>query len=308
MLKAWEKCGHDNAKPFASQDHQTGTYSYILTTYDEIWARALGRYFPTGTRHLYELIHEGSSVHLYIDFEFDPTLNPNRNPDAMVDALLEVIARLLYDTYDAQIDEGGIVELDASWSGKISRHIVVHLKDCVFSDNSYHLKWFMNKKGPMEDFFATLVCNTNDEARQLECPRMALPFRSPSSRPNYQHEDSTATYRELSEYVKAVASQNGRQAFIRAMKVYNGIISYEIAGNHYCANIGREHTRNNVYYVADLRSEECTLTQKCHDSYSCDGYRSPPLHIPHAIAKVTREHLQKANDGAYAGLLFVFEG
>lgn len=60
MLQALTASSCDDLKAFAIQDHQTGTYRYVLSTYTEIWRRGLGRHFPYGARHLFELIADVS--------------------------------------------------------------------------------------------------------------------------------------------------------------------------------------------------------------------------------------------------------
>lgn len=57
MLDARAEYRDENLVPFAVQDHQTGTYSYVLTTYAELFYRmTAGRVYPLGARHLFELI------------------------------------------------------------------------------------------------------------------------------------------------------------------------------------------------------------------------------------------------------------
>lgn len=57
-------------------------------------------------------------------------------------------------------------------------------------------------------------------------------------------------------------------------------IIYEISGNRFCHNIGRQHKSNNVYYVVDLKNFE--YYQKCHDP-DCSGYRSKENKLPPEI-------------------------
>lgn len=53
---------------------------------------------------------------------------------------------------------------------------------------------------------------------------------------------------------------------------------YSIAGGYrYCANVGRHHKSNNVYFLADLRTNK--LYQRCHDG-DCAGFESAGVDIP----------------------------
>lgn len=55
------------------------------------------------------------------------------------------------------------------------------------------------------------------------------------------------------------------------------VIVYDIVGNRYCGNIGREHRSNNVKYIVDIK--ECCYYQKCHDP-DCFKYRSRTIKLP----------------------------
>ncbi|KAK0169151.1 hypothetical protein PV327_002897 [Microctonus hyperodae] len=67
---------------------------------------------------------------------------------------------------------------------------------------------------------------------------------------------------------------------IRAIKFFeeSQTITYEIVGNRYCANIGRPHKSNNVYWVADLKYR--CVYQKCHDQDDCPNFKSEATPFP----------------------------
>lgn len=46
----------------------------------------------------------------------------------------------------------------------------------------------------------------------------------------------------------------------------------------YCANIGRPHKSNNVYWVADLKYR--CVYQKCHDQDDCPNFKSKATPFP----------------------------
>ncbi|XP_014220526.1 DNA-directed primase/polymerase protein-like [Trichogramma pretiosum] len=54
-------------------------------------------------------------------------------------------------------------------------------------------------------------------------------------------------------------------------------ILFEVMGNRYCENIGRQHKSNNVYYIVDLIGK--VMFQKCHDE-DCSHFISKPIKIP----------------------------
>lgn len=71
---------------------------------------------------------------------------------------------------------------------------------------------------------------------------------------------------------------------IRQSKYYETTktIVYDIAGNRFCQNIGRQHKSNGIYWVVDLKSK---LTyQKCHDEDDCPRFRSSSVPLPLEIA------------------------
>ena len=52
---------------------------------------------------------------------------------------------------------------------------------------------------------------------------------------------------------------------------------YDIAGNRYCSNVGRQHRSNHVFFICQLSPG--FLQQGCHDP-SCSGYRGPQIWLP----------------------------
>lgn len=115
----------------------------------------------------------------------------------------------------------------------------------------------------------------------------------------------------LDRYVVRVASERGAAtAMIRSRSTtYSGAesgqqrrvrrISYFMARNRWCLNIGREHRSNNVVWHADL--EALALHQTCLDS-SCRGYRSQPVPIPASVLVRSLEALPKVTEEALSRL------
>jgi hypothetical protein len=58
------------------------------------------------------------------------------------------------------------------------------------------------------------------------------------------------------------------------------VVTYQIYGNKYCQNVGRQHKSNGIMFDVDI-NRGCVF-QKCWDQ-DCRGYRSPPVNVPHAM-------------------------
>ena len=52
---------------------------------------------------------------------------------------------------------------------------------------------------------------------------------------------------------------------------------YDIGGNRYCSNVGRQHRSNHVYFTCQLSPG--VLRQGCYDQ-GCAGYRGPQIFLP----------------------------
>lgn len=83
----------------------------------------------------------------------------------------------------------------------------------------------------------------------------------------------------VDRFVESVVSPG----LIRRSIYYSSLnkIIYDISGNRYCHNIGRQHKSNNIYYVVDMNSY--IFYQKCHDP-DCAGFHSAEKNLPPEIA------------------------
>ena len=59
-------------------------------------------------------------------------------------------------------------------------------------------------------------------------------------------------------------------------KVYQ--LQYQLTGNHFCMNRGREHKRQNIYWMVNL--SEFYFAQRCFDTVDCPKYVSPAFAFP----------------------------
>lgn len=126
---------HVNVSLFCYQDHVNGQRRFLATTYEELWRRY--KSMDHKYRHHYEIIREGSPCHLYFDLEFNRTLNVEANGVAMVDLLLSVISDSMLDIYGLQFETDWTIELDSSTTEKFSRHLIIHVPNAAFKDNSH---------------------------------------------------------------------------------------------------------------------------------------------------------------------------
>ncbi|KAH9307303.1 hypothetical protein KI387_035214 [Taxus chinensis] len=80
-------------------------------------------------------------------------------------------------------------------------------------------------------------------------------------------------------FVESVASVGSIPGSIRSWYWFSehGVMVYNINGNRFCENIGRQHKSNHVMYIVDFRTTG--YYQKCHDP-DCRGFRSPLRPIP----------------------------
>ena len=81
----------------------------------------------------------------------------------------------------------------------------------------------------------------------------------------------------VDEFVRSII---GREGYVRSVAHFadSDTLVYSIGGNYrYCANVGRHHKSNGVYFVASLASR--TMRQKCYDP-DCRGFQSEALGIP----------------------------
>jgi len=91
-----------------------------------------------------------------------------------------------------------------------------------------------------------------------------------------QQNDGSSPFTEIEMRIFEVAqSQLGRsrKLAVRSWTTLSpSIIRFYIKGSRFCANIGREHRSNNVFFDADLQNG--TISQGCFDKGSCGSFRS----------------------------------
>lgn len=89
---------------------------------------------------------------------------------------------------------------------------------------------------------------------------------------------SSSPYPEVDKHIENVVFPG----YVRSWFCFsqNEVVVYEISGNRYCYNVGREHRSNGIMYVVNLKTGE--YYQKCHDP-DCRDFRSCIWHLPESV-------------------------
>ncbi|MCO5548206.1 hypothetical protein L7F22_001663 [Adiantum nelumboides] len=84
---------------------------------------------------------------------------------------------------------------------------------------------------------------------------------------------------EVDNFIETIACIDGIPGTIRSWYWFSeyGVLVYNMNGNRFCENIGRQHKSNHVMYIVDFRT--AGYYQKCHDP-DCRGFKSPLRPIP----------------------------
>ena len=87
------------------------------------------------SRCSYEVIRQGTPCKLYLDLEYDKTLNTDRDGDAMVDTFIKVMATAVEHLFGVKCARSDVIDLCASSERKFSRHLIFCCRGLVFCDN-----------------------------------------------------------------------------------------------------------------------------------------------------------------------------
>lgn len=80
-------------------------------------------------RNFYEIIEEDQPCHLYIDVEFDRVNTPFMCSRKLIDNIIFLVGKGFKDILNKDIEEDGVVILDASGGHKCSYHVIVSFVD-----------------------------------------------------------------------------------------------------------------------------------------------------------------------------------
>ncbi|EFN56160.1 hypothetical protein CHLNCDRAFT_51806 [Chlorella variabilis] len=120
---------------FSVEYGQDGKRRFIATSRAEFWRRYLDM-LPQH-RHYYEIIRQGAPCHLYFDLEFQREHNPGLDGGAAVDALLELVREQLRGSFQLDMQDSWVLELDSSTDTKFSRHLVIRIPGVAFASNAH---------------------------------------------------------------------------------------------------------------------------------------------------------------------------
>ncbi|GAM18005.1 hypothetical protein SAMD00019534_011800 [Acytostelium subglobosum LB1] len=164
-----------------------------------------------------------------------------------------------------------------------------------------------------EVFMASLVCNVDSFDTTLvsvEVPQYPS-IASPSKTKGAVHTLKQSSHPKLDEFIKKYVNSRGgsKSGYIRNISQLvvggggndgdndNGtstsstsssegtsLLIYNVAGNRWCDNIGREHKSNNIYF--EVNPTRGVLYQKCMDN-ECKGYRSSEVPIASYLSSPT---------------------
>lgn len=147
---------------------------------------------------------------------------------------------------------------------------------------------------PRQTFLASLICNVPPGARLLRCcpdaesQSAAAPGtgrRQPAHAATHPAHPSCgpSPYPALEEYLTLMCREGGVQGRVRSWVAFPdiGVLLYNMRDNRWCANVGRPHKSNGVFYVVDLH--QALWYQKCYDP-ECRSFRSESLPLPSDVA------------------------
>ena len=172
-----------------------------------------------------------------------------------------------------------------------------------------------------EIFMSSLVCNVSPESRILyhrssscDATRGAAKdtnvvvtagtARSLSSSSS-SSSSSPLHYRpsphpELDAFIESVCSStnagSSSTGTIRSWTVLDdsgSIFLYNIKGNRFCGNIGRQHKSNGIFFIVDV--QHGVWYQKCYDP-ECRHYKSPATALPLDVLHAVQQKRQSEHD------------
>ena len=141
---------------------------------------------------------------------------------------------------------------------------------------------FKPETGSEEDFFrASLITFFEKKELHLLCYASSNPESKNSSSSSkstsaprlngYQY----SPWAEIDHFIEKLVAPGTIRQWVYYEKTET--IVYDINGNRYCSNIGREHKRNHIKYVVSIPNG--TYYQSCFD-HDCSGYQPTPIPIP----------------------------
>ncbi|RZF43232.1 hypothetical protein LSTR_LSTR009036 [Laodelphax striatellus] len=132
------------------------------------------------------------------------------------------------------------------------------------------------------DSLITFITNDSDKLRVLEFQSDSVDFnRKLTKGENIQQRVNNvkaSPFPQIDRFIECAAKPGHiwRSFYFQAPN----LIVYDIIGNRFCGNVGRQHKSNNIKLIVDL-SNACYY-QKCYDP-DCAGYKSVPVSLPYEV-------------------------
>ncbi|XP_048585081.1 DNA-directed primase/polymerase protein isoform X2 [Nematostella vectensis] len=133
-----------------------------------------------------------------------------------------------------------------------------------------------------------ITCDISDSRRKRKSAigRSSQCSQSEDAMTGYE----LSPYPSIDEFVRTVIDRDGVQGHIRKWVYFpqGKLLMFDIGGNKWCENIGRQHKSNHIMIVADLRHG--VYYQKCYDP-DCKriDYRSQERAIPEELCPFQRD-------------------
>ena len=152
------------------------------------------------------------------------------------------------------------------------------LSVAAFDEHSLKFSTLSAEESKFLIFKSSLVTSVEKDSTLIDIPSQPATISNNSAEPTISSNNSLAPYPELDEFVQSLLPPG---AFIRSWRIsrsYMSNILYNIGGRRYCANVGRDHRHNHVYYLCNI--PKMTIVQMCN---SCVGYKSDEIQVPTAV-------------------------
>lgn len=145
-----------------------------------------------------------------------------------------------------------------------------------------------------DTFFASLILDVPSGSRLLHCfepdeeERSAAGATAGLARRHRAAQvcHGPSPYPGIEAFITSVCTQGGVQGRVRSWTLLDGcgggVVLFNIAGNRYCGNVGRQHCSNGTFYLVDL--QHGWWCQRCYDP-DCRDYRSPLTALPLSLCQ-----------------------
>ncbi|XP_011301304.1 DNA-directed primase/polymerase protein [Fopius arisanus] len=139
---------------FVYQDHYNEGRRMFIVAHPEVYWHSFIRQKPE-RRCTYEVIAEGAPCWLYLDLEFQTSLNSDSNGPSMTKTLLEIICAFLKKYWDLQYTDKNVLNLDSSTRTKFSRHLIFCTKNVAFKHNIHAGRFIKSIISEIEEYVAS---------------------------------------------------------------------------------------------------------------------------------------------------------